>query len=233
MTVDEGAATPGDLAVVDEILTAARSCPTVATAHDAAERPWVYDPLIGVLERHAVRATLHRLLPPVAMRPWPWWGHNGLTAYYTARLQQLLLQIGDVPRSYEDMRSEFVAMVARLRERFPADPLLPIDEAAKLAGWKCNRAGRCDAARRAAKWKRQTALPTQKINGKLCARVSDCIAWKAKAEENAKAFGRPGARPMNNRPRRNHAIPRAGSSLGSRGASEAVEDGHGHQDANT
>jgi hypothetical protein len=73
------------------------------------------------------------------------------------------------------------------------EPWLPIDEAARQAGWRCNRMGRCDQARRAATWKRQEPLPTRKVGGKLCARVSDCARWKPLAEESAAAFGRSGA----------------------------------------
>lgn len=71
------------------------------------------------------------------------------------------------------------------------EPWLPIDLAADRAGWKLNLAGRCDRARRAAKWKRVDRLPTKKVSGKLCARVSDCLAWKPRAEAMAEAFARP------------------------------------------
>ncbi|MFY9344692.1 MAG: hypothetical protein WAT39_19525 [Planctomycetota bacterium] len=71
-----------------------------------------------------------------------------------------------------------------------AEPLLPIDEAAKRAGWPMNSAGHCDAARRAAKWKRG-ALPVQRRP--LRARISDCRAWLSKWEQVSKSYSRANA----------------------------------------
>lgn len=68
------------------------------------------------------------------------------------------------------------------------DEWLPIDEAGRLAGLRLNKAGRCDVARQASKWKRDDPLPTKKINGTLRARVADCKAWKPKIEAASRTF---------------------------------------------
>ena len=122
-------------------------------------------------------------------------------------------------------RETFRSFVQELRHRVSGDreQWLPIDKAAQQAGWKLNKQGRCDAARRAAKWKRKEPLPTRKVHGKLHALVSDCRKWKPLAEENAEAFSRP-----ESRPRRNPAIPRNRVPGGSGRGADRVEGGHGN-----
>lgn len=102
----------------------------------------------------------------------------------------------DLPKK---VRARLLASFSDQVKQLRADEPIPIDKAGSKAGYPLNRAGRCDVLRRAAKWKRGEKLPTVMVAGQLCARLSDCLAWRPKIEAIQRKFRT--SRESRNKPR--------------------------------